>query len=112
MRSFVALMACISGIAWIHSCEKRLLGVKSALVMESNQPELPVDISAGTLQNSAGSTIIQKKTVDIQANSPLLARYGKKEAVSYYPPLSKEPYTYNHLIVVKRPSSLMNFLIP
>ncbi|HEY9259869.1 hypothetical protein [Chitinophaga sp.] len=28
MRSFVALMTCIGCIAWIHSCEKRLLGVR------------------------------------------------------------------------------------
>lgn len=28
MRSFVALMTCIACIAWIHSCEKRLLGVR------------------------------------------------------------------------------------
>lgn len=28
MRSFVALITCIGCIAWIHSCEKRLLGVR------------------------------------------------------------------------------------
>lgn len=47
MRSFVALMTCIGCIAWIHSCEKRLLGVR----LEKNnflidQPEqLPVAVA-------------------------------------------------------------------
>lgn len=46
MRSFVALMTCIGCIAWIHSCEKRLLGVriekKNILI---DQPEqLPLAI--------------------------------------------------------------------
>lgn len=37
MRSFVALMTCIGCIAWIHSCEKRLLGVR----LENNNT--PID---------------------------------------------------------------------
>ncbi|MEZ2441430.1 hypothetical protein AB6805_06895 [Chitinophaga sp. RCC_12] len=47
MRSFVALMTCIGCIAWIHSCEKRLLGVrleKNNLLID--QPEqLPVAVA-------------------------------------------------------------------
>jgi hypothetical protein len=38
MRSFVALMACIGCIAWVHSCEKRLLGVR----LEKNNISDPV----------------------------------------------------------------------
>lgn len=47
MRSFVALMTCIGCIAWIHSCEKRLLGVR---IEKNNIPrydlpqQLPVAI--------------------------------------------------------------------
>ncbi|MEI3801572.1 MULTISPECIES: hypothetical protein [unclassified Chitinophaga] len=47
MRSFVALMTCIGCIAWIHSCEKRLLGVrleKNNLLID--QPEqLPLAVA-------------------------------------------------------------------
>jgi hypothetical protein len=47
MRSFVALMTCIGCIAWIHSCEKRLLGVrleKNNLLID--QPEqLPIAVA-------------------------------------------------------------------
>ncbi|MFY0253194.1 hypothetical protein ACDQ55_04485 [Chitinophaga sp. 30R24] len=48
MRSFVALMTCISCIAWIHSCEKRLLGVtpdnKTNNVLSEGVPQLPVTV--------------------------------------------------------------------
>lgn len=46
MRSFVALMTCIGCIAWIHSCEKRLLGVrlekKNILIDQPEQLPLAV----------------------------------------------------------------------
>ncbi|SEW07212.1 hypothetical protein [Chitinophaga arvensicola] len=51
MRSFVALMTCVGCIAWIHSCEKRLLGVR----LEKNlspidQPQqLPVAVLPAAL---------------------------------------------------------------
>ena len=45
MRSFVALMTCIGCIAWIHSCDKRLLGVQLENNNPANQPApLPVVI--------------------------------------------------------------------
>jgi len=47
MRSFVALMACIGCIAWIHSCEKRLLGVrieKNGITPDDQLFELPVAV--------------------------------------------------------------------
>ncbi|MGO4294091.1 hypothetical protein [Chitinophaga sp. RAB17] len=47
MRSFVALMTCIGCIAWIHSCEKRLLGVrieKNSLTPDNQLQQLPVAI--------------------------------------------------------------------
>jgi hypothetical protein len=50
MRSFVALMTCIGCIAWIHSCEKRLLGVRledKNLINNQAQP-LPVAVTPAT----------------------------------------------------------------
>ncbi|MBV8254500.1 MAG: hypothetical protein JO154_18005 [Chitinophaga sp.] len=35
MRSFVALMACIACIAWVHSCEKRLLSIHIGIQPQS-----------------------------------------------------------------------------
>ncbi|RAJ85654.1 hypothetical protein CLV59_102359 [Chitinophaga dinghuensis] len=51
MRSFVALMACIGCIVWVHSCETRLLGVHVGIQPQSlsnltastgNSPSLPI----------------------------------------------------------------------
>ncbi|PSL49114.1 hypothetical protein CLV51_101444 [Chitinophaga niastensis] len=45
MRSFVALMACIGCIAWVHSCDKRLLGVSLEKTNVSDQAQqLPMAI--------------------------------------------------------------------
>ena len=47
MRSLVALMACIGCIAWIHSCEKRLLGVrieKNGITPDDQLLQLPVAV--------------------------------------------------------------------
>lgn len=41
MRSFVALMTCIGCIAWIHSCDKRLLGVQLENDKPADQPQQP-----------------------------------------------------------------------
>jgi|GEM_PF-1808254 len=52
MRSFVALMTCIGCIAWIHSCEKRLLGVrleKNGITPNYQPQQLPVAIIPATI---------------------------------------------------------------
>jgi hypothetical protein len=52
MRSFVALMTCIACIAWIHSCEKRLLGVrieKNSITPNDQLLQLPVAVLPATL---------------------------------------------------------------
>jgi hypothetical protein len=52
MRSFVALMACIGCIAWIHSCEKRLLGVrieKNSITPKDQLLDLPVAVLPANL---------------------------------------------------------------
>lgn len=52
MRSFVALMTCIGCIAWIHSCEKRLLGVrieKNSITPNDQLLQLPVAILPANL---------------------------------------------------------------
>ena len=47
MRSFVALMTCIGCIAWIHSCDKRLLGVQLENDKVADQPQqLPIVVIA------------------------------------------------------------------
>jgi hypothetical protein len=44
MRSFVTLIACIGCIAWVHSLDKRLLGVKPAGYTDEHQQQLPIDV--------------------------------------------------------------------
>ncbi len=77
MRSFVALMACIGCIIWVHSCETRLLGVHVGM-----QPQSLSDLAANNGNNHPLPIVtVDDRSVNTQASlqtEPIkLAAYNK-----------------------------------
>ncbi|MBV7528860.1 hypothetical protein [Chitinophaga sp. sic0106] len=76
MRSLVALMACIGCIAWVHSCDERLLGVRVGTQPDVNIPTLaspgsPVD---NDLAIFAAAQALEHNVVSAPARSKQLAK--------------------------------------
>lgn len=112
MRSLVALMACIGCIAWIHSCEKRLLGVrieKNSIIPNDQLLELPVAVLPANLP----AHYISQVTDNNVPSRPAL-HYKSK------PRLKKQPGTTSktvdsmlfNLAVVKGQYSIYNNTTP
>lgn len=76
MRSLVALMACIGCIAWVHSCDKRLLGVHVGTQPEENIPALaspgsPVD---NDLMIFAAADALERQAITAPVHASQLAK--------------------------------------
>jgi hypothetical protein len=104
MRSFVALMTCIGCIAWIHSCDKRLLGVQLENNNTANQPApLPVVIVVPAVAAPVDGIPV------VSANNSLAPGFGGKktarpgkQAISS---LSATPLRFN-LALVRGPYAM------
>ena len=87
MRSFVALMTCIGCIAWIHSCEKRLLGVRlerNSITPDYQPQQLPVAILPATvpahyISRVSDKTITPAPLVALHPRSRAKKQSGKQE---------------------------------
>lgn len=110
MRSFVALLACIGCIAWVHSCDKRLLGVKVP-VSSGEGHQLPVDIPSfssipvAAPQKVVAATIRQEPAVHKVVVRPAVARKHNTAIV-------QADSLWNSLVLGKRAAFLMNNLTP
>ncbi|NIG52236.1 hypothetical protein [Chitinophaga sp. Cy-1792] len=90
MRSIVGLMACIGCIAWVHSCEKRILGVQIGRPYEQSIPTLvtpgySVENAApviarvnNTIHPSPQISQVKKKSKPGKSNSSYLSTAGQK----------------------------------
>ncbi|TWF44501.1 hypothetical protein FHW36_101421 [Chitinophaga polysaccharea] len=79
MRSFVALMTCIACIAWIHSCEKRLLGVRLEKNNENKvvpSPEIYVKMESPA--RPASYIAHTASLVTLPTNPPRIRSHAKK----------------------------------
>ncbi|MBC9910754.1 hypothetical protein [Chitinophaga varians] len=109
MRSFVALLACIGCIAWVHSCDKRLLGVTVPVV--SGEGQLPVDLpSFGSIpvavpQKVVTTTIRQVSAVHKAPVRPAVTR-------KHHAAIVQADSLWNSLVLGKRAAFLMNSLTP
>ncbi|NML35999.1 hypothetical protein HHL17_02205 [Chitinophaga sp. G-6-1-13] len=109
MRSFVALLACIGCIAWVHSCDNRLLGVKVPAV--SGEGQLPVDmpsfsrIPIAAPQKVVSTTIRQVSAVHKPTLRPAVARKHSAAIV-------QADSLWNSLVIGKRATFLMSNLTP
>ncbi|MGN7822034.1 hypothetical protein ACTJJB_18020 [Chitinophaga sp. 22536] len=109
MRSFVALLACIGCIAWVHSCDKRLLGVKASAI--SAEGQLPVDmpsfssIPVAVPQKVIPATIRQVSAVHKPMVKPAVAK-------KHHTAVVQADSLWNSLVIGKRAAFLMNNLTP
>lgn len=122
MRSFVALMACIGCIAWIHSCEKRFLGVRtdansdgtlSSAPFVNNKPlEVPV-VAVSDKRTGNNEAQIPAHSAVMVKNMPA-ARHSRqhfklrKLAISQP---SEDTFVLGAL-VCKRPNILLSTILP
>ncbi|SHM32723.1 hypothetical protein SAMN05444266_107405 [Chitinophaga jiangningensis] len=88
MRSLVALMACIGCIAWVHSCDERLLGVRVGTQPEVNIPTLaspgsPVDNDRAVF---AAASALEHTIVAAPANDRQLAKVYHSKSRAYRKP--------------------------
>ncbi|WP_212000602.1 hypothetical protein [Chitinophaga sp. HK235] len=109
MRSFIALMACIGCIAWVHSCDKRLLGVKVTR-NTGGILQLPVDVPAIASNQEAPQKILATASrpapaVHTAPSKPTIAK-KRHHAV---PPADS---LWNGLVASKHSNFLLNNLIP
>lgn len=110
MRSFVALLACIGCIAWVHSCDKRLLGVKVSGVSGEDR-QLPVDVPAFSNipvvapQKVVTAPVQRMTTVHKPAARPAIAK-------KHYAAVIQADSLWNSLVLGKRAAFLMNNLTP
>lgn len=109
MRSFVALLACIGCIAWVHSCDKRLLGVTVPVV--SGEGQLPVDmpsfsnIPVVAPQKVATATIRRVSAVHKAPVRPAVSR-------KHHAAIVQADSLWNSLVLGKRAALLANNLTP
>ncbi|WP_143308318.1 hypothetical protein [Chitinophaga vietnamensis] len=122
MRSFVALMACIGCIAWIHSCEKRFLGVRtdanndgalSGAPFVDNRPlEVPV-VAVSNKQTGNGETAIPARYALMMKNMPAprhTRQHLKLRKLAISQP-SEDTFILGAL-VCKRPNIPLSTMIP
>ncbi|MBO9731889.1 MAG: hypothetical protein J7623_24825 [Chitinophaga sp.] len=105
MRSLVALMTCIGCIAWIHSCEKRLLGVrieKNNIPRYDQPQQLPVASLPHNLPPHYISGVVGNAVTSVAYVSHNRAKRPKKQTSRKAEPSllnlawAKNPYTiYN-----------------
>lgn len=109
MRSFVALMTCIGCIAWIHSCEKRLLGVrieKNSITPNDQLIQLPVAVLPANLPAHYISQVTDNITPVLRPKSK--PRMKKQPAISSK---TTDSLLFN-LAVVKGQYSIYNNTTP
>ncbi|HVI48507.1 MAG TPA: hypothetical protein VM802_26805 [Chitinophaga sp.] len=117
MRSFATLLACIGCIAWAHSYDYRLLGVKSAVNAE-NPAQLPVDVATvpAPSLNTSAPTVIQplQVTPEIKSKMPAIAssRNRGKHVRKAKPHRLLGDSLLNNIAVVRRSGLLLENLNP
>ncbi|CAL1520925.1 hypothetical protein [Chitinophaga sp. MM2321] len=117
MRSFVALIVCIACIAWVHSFDKRLLGVNSDASFGENQQQLPVDVvpaavafvPASALQQNMTPATVTNIMIPVVAVTRSKTTRLKKKRSGFIPVKDSSRYDF---VVVKRPGLLMSTLTP
>lgn len=112
MRSFVALMACIGCIAWVHSCDKRLLGVK---INSSSDRDLQLPVDVPSIADHQPVVIpipvytaAVKVTAPATRVNPATGRFIKRSRNITIVTDS----LLNEMAITKRPGLLMNTLTP
>ncbi|MCW3462236.1 hypothetical protein [Chitinophaga nivalis] len=115
MRSIAAFMACIGCIAWLHSCDRRLLGVKPEFRESGKIPLPPVTIQpAPTPQllpvdvNSPGTTYPGLPTVTATGKITSTRPEKKNNNIRKSNIIPSLP----HVIIVKTQPVLINSLTP
>lgn len=110
MRSFVALLACIGCIAWVHSCDKRLLGVKAA-AMSGDSQQLPVDLPSFSSIPVAAPV---KTVMAVAQPEPAVHKVAARVVTSkkHHSSAAQADSLWNSLVLGKRAAFLMNNLTP
>lgn len=88
MRSFIAFMACAGCIAWIHSCDKRLLGVNPS--RPAYGPEVVAD-QENIPQNSVWTTILPARVMSYMRRAAPAAFYVSRKPLVYNPDRKQQP---------------------